>query len=223
MNFKDVSVVMATKNEELAIKQVISDIKEITKGQAEILIVDGSTDKTPEIARELGAKVIQQEPRGYGVAVKRAILSASKKIVVTLDADNTYPTKYIPYLIEWVYKGYDVVSASRMKGYPKNMTFLNIFGNKLLALIGQLLLLRRFHDLTTGMRAYKRELLHRINWTENTGLSAELLIRPVIIGYKVKEINIPYHERIGQTKLLPLRGGISIAKSILKYCIWKRR
>jgi glycosyltransferase involved in cell wall biosynthesis len=201
---------------------VIPEINEVTRGQAEILIVDGSNDDTPNIARKLGATVIQQAPRGYGIAVKKAILSANRKIVVTMDADHTYPTEYIPELIKWIYKGFDVVSASRMKGYPKNMTFMNIFGNKLLALLGQLLMLRRFHDATTGMRAYKRELLHRIDWTENTGLSAELLIRPVILGYKVKEINIPYRERLGVTKLPPWSGGISIAKSILKYGLWKR-
>ena len=65
-SFFDVSVVMATRNEEQAIGKVITDIKTATKNQAEIVIVDGSEDKTPTIAASLGATVILQKPQGYG-------------------------------------------------------------------------------------------------------------------------------------------------------------
>ena len=81
---------------------------------------------------------------------------------------------------------------------------------------------RRVHDTTTGMRAYRREVVEAIEWTENTGLSAELLIRPLVRGYDVKEVPIEYHERAGETKLDPLTGGAAICKSIVKVCLQER-
>jgi hypothetical protein len=89
-------------------------------------------------------------------------------------------------------------------------------------LLASVLMNRRVHDVTTGMRAYRRELLQKIEWTENTGLSAELLIRPVMRDYEVREVPIDYRERAGETKLDPIEGGAAIAKSILKVCLEER-
>ncbi|TQQ78571.1 glycosyltransferase, partial [Halonotius terrestris] len=68
--FDNVSVVMGTYNEEAAIGTVLDDIDRVTDGRAEVVCVDGSDDRTPEIARDHGARVIEQEPRGYGYAVR---------------------------------------------------------------------------------------------------------------------------------------------------------
>ena len=65
-SFSEVSVVMATRNEEEAIERVLRDIRKATEKRAQIVIVDGSVDKTPEIAGSLGAMVIHQDPQGYG-------------------------------------------------------------------------------------------------------------------------------------------------------------
>jgi len=102
------------------------------------------------------------------------------------------------------------------------MPALNRAGNRLFALLVSALTGRRIHDATTGMRAYRRDLLREIEWTENTGLSAELLIRPVMRGYRVLEIPIGYGERAGETKLDPFSGGAEIAGSILKVCLAER-
>ena len=91
IDYLKVSVVMGTRNEEKAIEKVIKDINSVTNNQAEIIVVDGSKDRTPEIAEGLGAKVIIQEPKGYGVAVRLAILSATRDIIITTDCDDTYP------------------------------------------------------------------------------------------------------------------------------------
>ncbi|RLE68298.1 MAG: hypothetical protein DRJ45_08180 [Thermoprotei archaeon] len=78
--YSDVSVVIGSRNEEEAIRKVITDIQKATNNQAEIVVVDGSIDRTPEIAEELDAKVIRQKPQGYGIAVKKALLSASLEL-----------------------------------------------------------------------------------------------------------------------------------------------
>ena len=216
-SFSDVSVVMATRNEEEAIGKVIRDIRTATKDQAEIVIVDGSEDKTPKIAESLGATVIYQKPRGYGIAVKTALLSATKNVILTMDCDDTYPAEKIPEFIRMIDAGYDVVSGSRMILENDSMDTVNKFGNMLFAKLTSLLYGIEITDITTGMRAYRREVVVGIDWTENIGLSAELLFRPAKKGFRIIEIPIPYRKRVGVTKLDPLTGGMKILKSIIKY------
>jgi len=219
MNFSDVSVVMASRNEEGAIATVIKDIQIATKGQAEIVVVDGSTDRTPDIAEALGAKVVRQRPQGYGVAVKAALFSASRNLIITVDCDGTYPAEQIPEFVQLIHEGYDVVSGSRIARNTKNMMLLNKVGNRLFADITSLLYGISVSDATTGMRAYRKDVVHSIDWTENVGLSAELLFRPALRGFKIIEIPIDYRPRIGKTKLNPLTGGLGIFKSIIKYWV----
>jgi len=219
MDFSDVSVVMGSRNEEGAISKVIKGIQKATRDQAEIVVVDGSLDRTPDIAEALGAKVIRQKPQGYGVAVKAALMSASRDIIITVDCDDTYPTEQIPEFVRLIREGYDVVSGSRIARDTKNMRSLNKLGNRLFADITSFLYGISVTDVTTGMRAYRRKVIHSINWTENVGLSAELLFRPALRGFKIIEIPIDYRPRIGETKLNPLTGGLGIFKSIIKYWI----
>jgi glycosyltransferase involved in cell wall biosynthesis len=220
--FADVSVVMGTYNEEEAIGKVVTDIKEVTDGEAEVVCVDGSDDRTPEIAREHGATVLEQEPRGYGVAVRAAILEPDRPIVVTTDCDDTYPMEQLPEFLASINEGYDVVSGDRLYHGAEAMPAFNRLGNHAFAALASVLLGTRVHDTTTGMRAYRREVVESIEWTENTGLSAELLIRPLMRGYDVRERPIEYRERAGETKLDPLKGGAEIARSILKVSLEER-
>jgi len=220
--YDDLSVVMGAYDEEEAVGRVLADVEQVTDGRAEVVVVDGSTDRTPEIAREHGARVIEQEPRGYGVAVREALLSASRPVVVTTDCDDTYPMEALPRFLELINEGYDVVSGDRLYHGADAMPAVNRLGNHLFALLASVLLGERVHDTTTGMRAYRREVIRDIDWTENTGLSAELLIRPLARGYRVREEPIEYRERAGETTLDPVRGGLDIAGSILAVSLAER-
>ena len=219
---EDVSVVMGTYNEEAAIGTVLSDIERVTDGEAEVVCVDGSSDRTPEIARAHGARVIEQKPQGYGVAVREAILAPDRPVVVTTDCDDTYPMEALPDFLDLLNEGYDVVSGDRLYYGAEAMPAANRTGNEAFALLASLLAGRRVHDTTTGMRAYRREVVESIEWTENTGLSAELLLRPLLRGYDVRERPIEYRERAGETTLDPVRGGAEIAASIVKVCLEER-
>ncbi|MBZ6494315.1 dolichyl-phosphate hexose transferase [Natrinema longum] len=220
--FNDLSVVMGTYNEEEAIGKVLADIEDVTDGKAEVVCVDGSSDRTPEIAREHGATVIEQEPQGYGVAVRAAILEPDRPIVVTTDCDDTYPMEQLPEFLALINDGHDVVSGDRLYHGADAMPGFNRFGNQVFAAVASVLMGTRVHDTTTGMRAYRRDVVESIEWTENTGLSAELLIRPLMRGYDVREHPIEYRERAGQTKLDPLQGGVEIARSIVKVSLEER-
>jgi len=222
--FGDLTVVMGTYNEAKAIGSVLDDISSVTNGQAAIVCVDSSDDGTADIARERGATVIEQEPQGYGVAVHRGLSAAQRPVILTTDCDDTYPMKRLPDFLDLINEGVDVVSGDRISRGADTMPSLNRHGNQAMAIIASLLCLHRVHDTTTGMRAYRREVIEAIEWTENTGLSAELLLRPLMRGYKVVELPIEYRERVGETTLDPLHGGLAIGWSILKVSLqeWLR-
>lgn len=203
MTYDDVSVVMITKDEEGSVAKVIDDIRRDVPG-AEILLVDSSEDRTPQIAEERGARVIRQfPPRGYGPAMVRALRAPDREIVVTLDCDDTYPTAAIPELVAESRNGVDVAGTTRLAGgRPATMPVPNYLANKLFNLVASVLFLRPIRDVHTGMRAYRRGLLHEIDWAaEGSALPVELLLGPARLGMRVTEVPIAYAERIGDTTL----------------------
>ncbi|GAD52597.1 glycosyltransferase [Halarchaeum acidiphilum MH1-52-1] len=218
----DVSVVMGAYDEADAIGHVLDAVEAATDGRAEVVVVDSSSDGTAAIARERGAHVVEQEPKGYGAALSTALATSTRPVVVTTDCDDTYPLERIPDFLARVNEGYDVVSGDRLYWGADAMPAFNRLGNAAFALGASALAGRRLHDVTTGMRAYRRDVLTAIEWTENTGLSAELLLRPAMRGYDIREEPIAYGERRGETTLDPLTGGREIAGSILRVCAAER-
>lgn len=219
MSSLSLSVVTITLNEERAIGKVISDVQAATGGNCEIVVVDSSTDRTPEIAESMGAKVVRQEPRGYGIAMRTALLAGSGDVIISTDCDDTYPMEMIPEFMKGIEEGYDIVSGSRLKGHlkPAHMPVPNWLANWLFAQMSATLYGFPATDVTTGMRAYRREVLHSIDWETNYALPAELVIRPALAGCKIKEIAIPYRERVGVVTLNKWRSGKAFIRGILKY------
>lgn len=208
--FEDVSVVLITMNEEQAITKVITDIFAAAPG-AEVIVVDGSSDSTPTLAAAAGAVVLREpEEGGFGPALLMALRSATRPIVVTLDADDTYPVDMIGPLAGLVRSGFDVAGGSRItEGPPGAMPRPNFWANRLFARLGGLAIGHRLEDPHSGMRAYRREVIHAVRWNP-AGLAfpVDLLLVPVLAGYRVVEIPIRYRERIGDTTLdrLPSTG-----------------
>lgn len=201
--FQNVCVSMIAKNEEKAVVEVIRNIKNHLPG-AEILIVDSSEDRTAEIAKEHGAKVIKQyPPEEYGPAMGKALLTPRKDIIITLDCDNTYPTEILPKLAELINEGYDLVGTSRIsREKPAHMPLSNYFANKLFNIVASIVFFRRVKDIHTGMRAYRRAMLHNIDWhIDVSALPVELILKPMRKKYKIKEIPIDYRPRFGETTL----------------------
>jgi glycosyltransferase involved in cell wall biosynthesis len=208
---------MITRNEEKAIAKVIGDIRRAVP-EAEILVVDSSTDQTAEIATGMGARVIRQlPPRGYGPAMDTALRSAAGRVVVTLDCDDTYPADEIPALARMVLEdGYDIVDASRLRGKPAAMPWLNYLANYGFALAASFLFWRRVTDLHSGMRAYRKELIDELTYqVSGAALPVELLLRPIKMGKRLKVVFIDYRERIGQTTMRPLQSAWWTVRRIL--------
>jgi len=214
---ENLTVAMITRNEEKAVGKVIGDIRRAVPG-AEVLVVDSSSDRTAEVAGEMGARVIKQfPPRGYGPAMDTALRSAAGRVVVTLDCDDTYPVDMIPALARLVLdQGYDIVDGSRLKSKPTAMPWLNYLANFAFALLASALFWRRVTDLHSGMRAYRKSLLDELKYQVNgAALPVELLLRPLKMGKRLKVVFIAYRERIGQTTMRPLQSAWWTLRRIL--------
>ena len=219
--YRGVSIIMITKDEEDAVASVIDDIEEDAPG-AEIVIVDSSIDNTASIAREKGACVVRQyPPKGYAAAMVRGFMESKNEIVVTMDCDNTYPTDAIPDLVKLIRNGYSVVGATRIScGRPQHMPLTNYYANLVFNAFATLCFAQRIKDIHTGMRAYKRTVLEQIEWDVISGGGAafpvDLYLKPMRLGYKVVEIPIEYHERSGETKLNRWHGTKWTLRRIIK-------
>ena len=213
----NLTVAMITRNEEKAVGKVIADVKRVVP-DADVLVVDSSSDRTAEIAEGLGARVIKQfPPRGYGPAMDAALRSALGKVVVTLDCDDTYPAEEIPALARAVLDdGYDLIDGSRLRRKPEAMPWLNYLANYGFALIASLLFRNRLTDLHSGMRAYRKALIDELKYhPRGAALPVELLLRPLKMGKRLKVVHIDYRERIGQTTMRPLESAWWTMKRIL--------
>ena len=196
------TVSMITMNEEGAIAKVVGDIRGVAP-DAEILVVDSSKDRTPEIAASLGCRVLRQfPPQGYGPAMDRAVREAAGDIVITLDCDDTYPVEAIPTMVALIDDGYDLVNTTRVAKRPEAMPFANFLANRTFALAARLLHGIRTTDVHSGMRAYRKSMIDAVQWNaRGPALPVDMLLVPYRRGFRVTELVIDYRERIGTTTL----------------------
>ncbi len=197
------TISMITLNEERAVAKVVEDIRRVVP-DAEIFLVDSSRDRTAEIAQDLGCRVFKQfPPKGYGPAMDRAVRDASGDVVITLDCDDTYPVEVIPKLLSMVEKdGWDLVNATRLATRPKAMPFSNYIANRVFAWTARLLHGIKTTDMHSGMRAYRKSMLEKVQWDPNgLALPVDMLVVPYRMGFRVTDVPIEYRERIGASTL----------------------
>ncbi|MCK5559355.1 MAG: glycosyltransferase family 2 protein, partial [Thermoplasmata archaeon] len=200
-------------------------IDEIPKDFAdlEIMIVDGiSKDRTVEIAKEKGVRVIMEKRKGYGRAYKTGFKAANGDIIATLDGDTTYPAYDIPRVVKMLLdKDLDFITCDRLSTLKKEaMTKKHRFGNWVLAKTTNILFAMHIKDSQSGMWIFKRSILKRINLTsDGMPLSQEIKIET----FKNKDINaieipVEYRIRIGDIKLDTWGDGIGNWKYL-----WRKR
>lgn len=205
----NISVIIPAYNEE---KGIAKTIEKIPKEVFEIIVVDNnSTDKTAEIAKKLGARVVKETKQGYGYALQRGFREARGDIIVTLDADGQYPGEKILELVDYFEKNnLDFLNCSRFPLQNKNyLSFTRVLGNIFLTLIANILFALKLKDSQSGMMIFKKDILKKINLESgDMPLSQELKIKTILAGFKFAEINIPYYSREGESKLFPIKHGI---------------
>jgi dolichol-phosphate hexosyltransferase len=220
-------ILLPTLNEEQGIGVTISEIKECfnDSSQPHFLVVDGnSTDKTVEVARNLGAEVLTQTGKGKGNAILCALNALNKsnnkiEYVILLDADHTYPPQYIPEMIEILRQNPRVgmVCGNRYNlNLPRETGGLAFsIGNKLIAFVHSAINGVNLQDPLTGLRVIRWSILK--DWKpQSDGFDIEVELNNYLIRRcEIKEIDISYRERLGEKKL-KVRDGFSIFQRMVK-------
>ena len=220
-----VSVIIPTLNEQVGIEKTlksipISAIREITGYDVELIVIDGqSTDMTREVASRLGARVIIEKQRGYGRACKTGFAAATGDLLVTIDADNTYPTNCIPdYLQELQSSGLDFITVNRFPLMEKGaMSLTRRIGNRILTFTLRLLYSVDIEDSQSGMWIMKRELISQIRlFSDDMSLSEEIKIIAFKF-FKARELIGRYSTRSGSAKLKVFKDGFKNLKFLFDY------
>lgn len=209
------SVVIPCLNEAQSIANCVREARtafEETGIVGEVVVADnGSTDGSQELAREAGAEVINEIRRGYGSAYLAGFAAARGRYILMGDADETYDFRQLGRFVELLEQGADLVMGSRRKGtiHPGAMPWLHRYiGNPVLTGILNLFFRTGVSDAHCGMRAFRRDLLPRLD-LRTTGMefASEHVIRASKLGLDIREIPIEYHPRAGESKLSSFSDG----------------
>ncbi len=211
----EVSVVIPSMNEEDTIGICIEKVKKVFKDyniDGEIIVADNSTDRTPEIAKSLGAKVVTPDKKGYGYAYLYGFRFAKGRYIVIGDADNTYDFLEMPKLLEPLFKDEaDLVIGSRFKGEIKKgaMPWLHRYiGNPLLTFLLNLFFKAGVSDAHSGFRAFTKEALEKMDLkSHGMEFASEMIIEAVRKGLRIVEVPITYYPRAGESKLKSFSDG----------------
>jgi|YelNatPaOPRAMG01_1025707.scaffolds.fasta_scaffold01571_18 glycosyltransferase involved in cell wall biosynthesis len=204
-----ITVIIPCLNEEQGIEQVLRRMPAFVD---EVIVVDnGSTDRTSEVARSLGAMVIREPVRGYGRSYKRGFSMATGDVIVTLDGDHSYPPDAISYLLEaFLHLRVDFLNASRFPVRdPEAMSFKHRIGNWVLSLAMSLLYCHWVRDSQSGMWVFRRSILKDMTLeSDGMAFSEEIKIE-ALKNRRIRfaEISILYSSRLGEIKLNPWRDG----------------
>jgi len=211
------SIILPARNEAGAVAQTVEKIR-ARYAQAEIIVVnDGSTDATAEVAAQAGARVISKPyGMGNGAAIKTGARAAQGEVLVFMDADGQHDPADIPRLLAQLDAGYDMAVGARGDGSQASMGrgLANGLYNRLASWMTNHPVL----DLTSGFRAVRadkfREFIHLLpNGFSYPTTSTMAFFRS---AYPVAYVPITAHKRIGKSHIRPLRDGVRFLLIIFK-------
>lgn len=221
----DVSLVLPCLNEEKSVGLCITEAFEALAAAGltgEVIVVDnGCTDGSAEVAERCGARVVKEERPGYGSALRAGFLAAQGEVIVMADADCTYPLDRIPELVAPVLAGeVDLCLGSRLCDVNRHsMPLLHRFlGTPTLTyLVRQGGGYSGLTDSQSGFRAFRREDMARLGLRcSGMELASEMLLRASQSGWSVQEIPMGYRERVGESKLSTWSDGLRHLRLILR-------
>ena len=219
------SVVLPTKNEEGGIAESIAQAKQAIDEigvPGEVIVSDSSTDRTPQIAREMGATVISPDKPGYGYAYRYAFDRARGEYIVIGDADTTYDFTELPKLLPYAVDGStDIVFGSRLSGTIEDgaMPWLHQHvGNPVLTKFVNVFYDAGISDAHSGFRVISRDALDQLELkTDGMEFATEMVVDAGSKGLEMKDVPITYHRRTGEAKLNTFRDGWRHVQFMLLY------
>jgi glycosyltransferase involved in cell wall biosynthesis len=194
-----VSFLIPAYDEESTIGEVLDRIAALDLETQVIVVDDGSSDRTAEIAEEKGALVVRQANRGKGAALRAAIPHVDGDVAVIQDADMEYDPADVPELIEPIARGVaDVVFGSRLSGGRPQRAYLfwHLLGNRFLSLLTNVLFNTTLSDMETGYKAFRAEVLRSLDLREDRfGIEPEITGKVCKRKLRIYELPIAYYGR----------------------------
>ncbi len=226
-----VSVIIPTCNEAQAIGRVLADLP--SDLVTEVIVVDSnSTDGTPEIAARMAARVVKEPRRGYGRACMTGFANAiTPDVVVFLDGDYSDRPSELPILLAPIIEGRADITVGSRLGMDRNSGALPwhaAFGNRLAASLINLLYGLKISDLGP-FRAGRASVLRALALEEATyGWAVEMILKGALAGFRIIEVPVSYHPRVGKSKISgTLKGTVGAAwfifSRIVRYYFQRRR
>ena len=222
---KDLTILIPALNEEKTIEIVIKKAEEYIKSKkmnGEILIANnGSIDKTKELAMKLGARVVDIETKGYGIAIIEGIKNAKGNYIIIGDADDSYNFLELDDFVQAFNEGYDIVIGNRYgKVMEKGSMKIShkYIGTPILGWLIRKKYKKTIHDINCGLRGGKKEKLINLDCNcDGMEFASEMMIKAIKKNMKIKEVPINFYKdkREGKSHLNAIRDGIKHLKVIL--------
>jgi glycosyltransferase involved in cell wall biosynthesis len=219
----NVGVVIPALNEEKNIGDVLCRLNSI--GFSNVLVIDGlSKDGTLKVAAENGAKIVLQDGRGKGQAIRQVLSNdyLNADALVLMDADGSMDPNEVPRYVEALHNGADVAKGSRFMagGYTYDMTPFRRFGNDIITGLVNLLFSAEYTDICYGFVALNKKAIQKLASvleSNNFEIETELFIKAKRMGLNVVEVpSVEYMRKNGQSNLNACRDGFRISKTIFK-------
>ncbi|MGI9237137.1 MAG: glycosyltransferase family 2 protein [Woeseiaceae bacterium] len=211
------SIVIPAKNESAAIGSVVSAAKEAWQDAEIIVVDDGSSDETAQVAQQAGATVVQHpESLGNGAAVKAGARVASGDVIAFMDGDGQHDPKELAPLLEKLDEGYHMAVGARDSGSHANIG--RLFANGMYNGVASLLTGRPIPDLTSGFRVARATLFKEFLYLLPNGFSYPTTITMAFLrsGYPICFLPIKAASRVGKSHIRPIRDGVRFMVIIFK-------
>ncbi|MFL5757394.1 MAG: glycosyltransferase family 2 protein [Chloroflexota bacterium] len=216
-----VTLLIPAYNEAATIGEVLDRVAALGLDTQVIVVDDGSTDGTGDIAAARGAHVIRQHNQGKGAAIRTGIPHVEGDIAVIQDADMEYDPADVPSLIEPIQRGVaDVVYGSRLSGGRPQRAYMfwHLVGNRFLSLLTNVLFNTTLSDMETGYKAFRSEVLRELDLRET-----DFAIEPEITGQickrnlRIYELPISYYGRTyAEGKKITWRDGFKAIRVLVR-------
>jgi glycosyltransferase involved in cell wall biosynthesis len=220
-----VSFLVPAYNEAATIVELLERVSALDLDKQIVVVDDGSDDGTGDLAEGWadgrdGVVVIRQANRGKGAAIRAAIPHIDGDLAVIQDADLEYDPADVPALIEPIERGVaDVVFGSRMSGGRPQRAYLfwHLVGNKFLTLLTNVLYNTTLHDMETGYKAFRTEVLRSLDLRQNDfGIEPEITAKICKQRLRVYELPIAYYGRTyAEGKKITWRDGFKAIRVLL--------